>query len=73
MGFCPVDVSYLSGLARFIETFDYYLFILANNTLDICLLIFIDALDIYLDILSGSRRWGRIFLVFIFGFTLAQL
>ena len=35
--------------------------------LDICLLILIEALDIYLDILSGSRFVNRIFLVFIFG------
>ena len=58
----------MSGLGRFIETFDVYLLVNLKDTLDICLLIFIDALDIYLDILSGSSRFvARIFLIFIFG------
>ena len=54
LGFNPDEMSYLCGLGSFIETFDTYLFIL-KDTFDICLLIFIDALDTFLNILSGSR------------------
>ena len=57
----------MSGLGRFIETFDVYLLVNLKDTLDICLLIFIEAEDIYLDILSGRRLYYQTFLVFIFG------